>query len=198
MFRTIGAFIIFLMAISFVLAIGYIIFAAVTLAGFVFSLISYLGVRNIRPSAMVCPYCGKHHIRIHTLQSASTTDSSGYGSVYPGMISTAHAYGSSSSNTTVHYRHEAECLECGYVWNFVTEDDAYSAVSSARSRLILFTVLLVILGIFTVYLNAEKEEKKEETSSLSASAEEIRFSEAELSGSGSVLIIYSDEDIQMI
>ena len=174
MFKAFMGFLFFLAAISIVFAAAYIVVAAFIIIGFIASLITYNRTKNLKPSPMVCPHCGQRHIRLRTLQAGSTYRASGYGNAYPGVVSTANMYGRASARQIIQYRHEAECQDCGYVWNFLTADDVFAKISTARTSLVLCSIFLFALGGFTYYMSSEIKASDEASKAAEVTAEPER------------------------
>ncbi len=151
MFRLFGKFIAFIMAISVLFAFGIYALMIIAPIGFILALINYKKVQKLEPTPMICPNCGHDHIKITTLHAGNTKNQAGFGTIFAGLFSIANVGGVSTENTRIQYMHEAECQDCGYVWNFVTIDDVNKEKSTAKSRLIGFGALLGLLLAFFVY-----------------------------------------------
>lgn len=97
--------------------------------------------RNMEPSKMICPNCNSNNIKLSTRNTGSTSNGYYYGRM-------------ASWSKTIQYQRIAECKDCGYTWDYITDEDIAKKFSKANSLLVVSVILFALCLVFTVKIMA--------------------------------------------
>ena len=135
------AFITLILTIGLYMLLG---FAALIIA-FVIALLCALGyhaqknkVEQTQPSKRVCPMCGSPKVRFKYTMSGATSS---------GGATTISGVGLVSGDTKIHRRNVAYCEDCGYSFDFITQDDINAQYNKLNTNEGCAILVAVILGV---------------------------------------------------
>ena len=138
------AFITLILTIGLYMLLG---FAALIIV-FVIALLCALGyhaqknkVKQTQPSKRVCPMCGSPKVRFKHVVNGTTST---------GGVATVSSNRLASGDTKIHRRNIAYCENCGYSFDFTTQDDLnaqYNKLNSIEGCAILVAGILGVILI---------------------------------------------------
>lgn len=135
------AFITLILTIGLYMLLG---FAALIIA-FVIALLCALGyhaqknkVKQTQPSKRVCPMCGSPKVRFKYTMNGATSS---------GGATTISGVSLVSGDTKIHRRNVAYCEDCGYSFDFITQDDINAQYNKLNTNEGCSILVAVVLGV---------------------------------------------------
>ena len=135
------AFITLILTIGLYMLLG---FAALIIA-FVIALLCALGyhaqknkVKQTQPSKRVCPMCGSPKVRFKHVVNGTTST---------GGVATVSSNRLASGDTKIHRRNIAYCEDCGYSFDFTTQDDLNAQYNKLNTNEGCAILVAIILGV---------------------------------------------------
>lgn len=138
------AFITLILTIGLYMLLG---FAALIIV-FVIALLCALGyhaqknkVKQTQPSKRVCPMCGSPKVRFKHVVNGTTST---------GGMATVSSNRLASGDTKIHRRNIAYCENCGYSFDFTTQDDLNAQYNKLNTNEGCAILVAVILGVILI------------------------------------------------
>lgn len=138
------AFITLILTIGLYMLLG---FAALIIV-FVIALLCALGyhaqknkVKQTQPSKRVCPMCGSPKVRFKHVVNGTTST---------GGVATVSSNRLASGDTKIHRRNIAYCENCGYSFDFTTQDDLNTQYNKLNTNEGCAILVAVILGVILI------------------------------------------------
>ena len=138
------AFITLILTIGLYMLLG---FAALIIV-FVIALLCALGyhaqknkVKQTQPSKRVCPICGSQKVRFKHVVNGTTST---------GGATTVSGISLASGDTKIHRRNIAYCENCGYSFDFTTQDDLNAQYNKLNTNEGCAILVAVILGVILI------------------------------------------------
>lgn len=138
------AFITLILTIGLYMLLG---FAALIIV-FVIALLCALGyhaqknkVKQTPPSKRVCPMCGSPKVRFKHVVNGTTST---------GCVATVSSNRLASGDTKIHRRNIAYCENCGYSFDFTTQDDLNAQYNKLNTNEGCAILVAVILGVILI------------------------------------------------
>jgi|GEM_PF-988396 rubredoxin len=138
------AFITLILTIGLYMLLG---FAALIIV-FVIALLCALGyhaqknkVKQTQPSKRVCPMCGSPKVRFKHVVNGTTST---------GGVATVSSNRLASGDTKIHRRNIAYCENCGYSFDFTTQDDLNAQYNKLNTNEGCAILVAVILGVILI------------------------------------------------
>lgn len=138
------AFITLILTIGLYMLLG---FAALIIA-FVIALLCALGyhaqknkVKQTQPSKRVCPMCGSPKVRFKHVMNGTTST---------GGATTVSGISFASGSTKIHRRNIAYCENCGYSFDFTTQDDLHAQYNKLNTNEGCAILVAIILGVILI------------------------------------------------
>ena len=138
------AFITLILTIGLYMLLG---FAALIIV-FVIALLCALGyhaqknkVKQTQPSKRVCPMCGSPKVRFKHVVNGTTST---------GFVATVSSNRLASGDTKIHRRNIAYCENCGYSFDFTTQDDLNAQYNKLNTNEGCAILVAVILGVILI------------------------------------------------
>lgn len=138
------AFITLILTIGLYMLLG---FAALIIV-FVIALLCALGyhaqknkVKQTQPSKRVCPMCGSPKVRFKHVVNGTTST---------GGVATVSSNRLASGDTKIHRRNIAYCENCGYSFDFTTQDDLNAQYNKLNTNEGYAILVAVILGVILI------------------------------------------------
>lgn len=138
------AFITLILTIGLYMLLG---FAALIIV-FVIALLCALGyhaqknkVKQTQPSKRVCPMCGSPKVRFKHVVNGTTST---------GGVATVSSNRLASGDTKIHRRNIAYCENCGYGFDFTTQDDLNAQYNKLNTNEGCAILVAVILGVILI------------------------------------------------
>lgn len=138
------AFITLILTIGLYMLLG---FAALIIV-FVIALLCALGyhaqknkVKQTQPSKRVCPMCGSPKVRFKHVVNGTTST---------GGVATVSSNRLASGDTNIHRRNIAYCENCGYSFDFTTQDDLNAQYNKLNTNEGCAILVAVILGVILI------------------------------------------------
>ena len=138
------AFITLILTIGLYMLLG---FAALIIV-FVIALLCALGyhaqknkVKQTQPSKQVCPMCGSPKVRFKHVVNGTTST---------GGVATVSSNRLASGDTKIHRRNIAYCENCGYSFDFTTQDDLNAQYNKLNTNEGCAILVAVILGVILI------------------------------------------------
>lgn len=138
------AFITLILTIGLYMLLG---FAALIIA-FVIALLCALGyhaqknkVKQTQPSKRVCPMCGSPKVRFKHVMNGTTLT---------GGATTVSGISLASGSTKIHRRNIAYCENCGYSFDFTTQDDLNAQYNKLNTNEGCAILVAIILGVILI------------------------------------------------
>ena len=138
------AFITLILTIGLYMLLG---FAALIIA-FVIALLCALGyhaqknkVKQTQPSKRVCPMCGSPKVRFKHVVNGTTST---------GGVATVSSNRLASGDTKIHRRNIAYCEDCGYSFDFTTQDDLNAQYNKLNTNEGCAILVAIILGVILI------------------------------------------------
>lgn len=138
------AFITLILTIGLYMLLG---FAALIIA-FVIALLCALGyhaqknkVKQTQPSKRVCPMCGSPKVRFKHVVNGTTST---------GGVATVSSNRLASGDTKIHHRNIAYCEDCGYSFDFTTQDDLNAQYNKLNTNEGCAILVAIILGVILI------------------------------------------------
>lgn len=138
------AFIMLILTIGLYMLLG---FAAIVIA-FIIAVLCALGyhaqknkVKQTQPSKRVCPMCGSPKVRFKHVVNGTTST---------GGVATVSSNRLASGDTKIHRRNIAYCENCGYSFDFTTQDDLNAQYNKLNTNEGCATLVAVILGVILI------------------------------------------------
>lgn len=135
------AFITLILTIGLYMLLGFV---AIIIA-FVIALLCAFGyhaqknkVKQVHPSKRVCPICGSPKVRFKYTMNGATSS---------GGATTISGVGLVSGDTKIHRRNVAYCEDCGYSFDFITQDDINAQYNKLNTNEGCAILVAVILGV---------------------------------------------------
>lgn len=135
------AFITLILTIGLYMLLG---FAALIIV-FVIALLCALGyhaqknkVKQTQPSKRVCPMCGSPKVRFKHVVNGTTST---------GGVATVSSNRLASGDTKIHRRNIAYCEDCGYSFDFTTQDDLNAQYNKLNTNEGCAILVAIILGV---------------------------------------------------
>ena len=140
-----------IVAIYLLFSIGLIVIPFVALFFLITAYIAYKKSENLSASKMQCPNCNSKNVKISSLKIGvqTTTSASGNGGFFGGI---GFVSGNKNSNTLYSFKRQAICHDCGFNYDYLTEDDVCQMKDSLKNRLIISIVFFVVALILSVFL----------------------------------------------
>lgn len=131
--------VIFLLIFAIVAYVLGILIAAdiILLFLFISSILALQKAKNLKASKMQCPNCNSEDVRISTVTTGTTSNTSSF--KRRGNIS-----------TQIHTKRIATCQRCGFEWDYFIQDDIDDMKKTAKNRIVLFGILLILCAIVSV------------------------------------------------
>lgn len=164
----VGCLSIFLILLLFVVLV-YVGAAIIPIVGLFFLINSYIIYKkniNLTASKMQCSNCNSTNVKIISLQTGSQTQTnlSGSGSTFLGV---AYVDGSHNSNTMYTFKREAICQDCGFNFDYLTDDDVINIKKKNKRKLICSIVFFIIASAFAVFFWISTSNDNDSSSNLS-------------------------------
>ena len=138
------AFITLILTIGLYMLLG---FAALIIA-FVIALLCALGyhaqknkVKQTQPSKRVCPMCGSPKVRFKHVVNGTTST---------GGVATVSSNRLAPGDTKIHRRNIAYCEDCGYSFDFTTQDDLNAQYNKLNTNEGCAILVAIILGVILI------------------------------------------------
>lgn len=138
------AFITLILTIGLYMLLG---FAALIIV-FVIALLCALGyhaqknkVKQTQPSKRVCPMCGSPKVRFKHVVNGTTST---------GGVATVSSNRLASGGTKIHRRNIAYCEDCGYSFDFTTQDDLNAQYNKLNTNEGCAILVAIILGVILI------------------------------------------------
>lgn len=138
------AFITLILTIGLYMLLG---FAALIIV-FVIALLCALGyhaqknkVKQTQPSKRVCPMCGSPKVRFKHVVNGTTST---------GGVETVSSNRLASGDTKIHRRNIAYCEDCGYSFDFTTQDDLNAQYNKLNTNEGCAILVAIILGVILI------------------------------------------------
>lgn len=138
------AFITLILTIGLYMLLG---FAAIVIA-FIIAVLCALGyhaqknkVKQTQPSKRVCPMCGSPKVRFKHVVNGTTST---------GGVATVSSNRLASGDTKIHRRNIAYCEDCGYSFDFTTQDDLNAQYNKLNTNEGCAILVAVILGVILI------------------------------------------------
>ena len=138
------AFITLILTIGLYMLLG---FAALIIV-FVIALLCALGyhaqknkVKQTQPSKRVCSMCGSPKVRFKHVVNGTTST---------GCVATVSSNRLASGDTKIHRRNIAYCENCGYSFDFTTQDDLNAQYNKLNTNEGCAILVAVILGVILI------------------------------------------------
>ena len=138
------AFITLILTIGLYMLLG---FAAIVIA-FIIAVLCALGyhaqknkVKQTQPSKRVCPMCGSPKVRFKHVVNGTTST---------GCVATVSSNRLASGDTKIHRRNIAYCENCGYSFDFTTQDDLNAQYNKLNTNEGCAILVAVILGVILI------------------------------------------------
>lgn len=138
------AFITLILTIGLYMLLG---FAALIIV-FVIALLCALGyhtqknkVKQTQPSKRVCPMCGSPKVRFKHVVNGTTST---------GGVATVSSNRLASGDTKIHRRNIAYCEDCGYSFDFTTQDDLNAQYNKLNTNEGCAILVAIILGVILI------------------------------------------------
>lgn len=138
------AFITLILTIGLYMLLG---FAALIIV-FVIALLCALGyhaqknkVKQTQPSKRVCPMCGSPKVRFKHVVNGTTST---------GGVATVSSNRLASGDTKIHRRNIAYCEDCGYSFDFTTQDDLNAQYNKLNTNEGCAILVALILGVILI------------------------------------------------
>lgn len=138
------AFITLILTIGLYMLLG---FAALIIV-FVIALLCALGyhaqknkVKQTQPSKRVCPMCGSPKVRFKHVANGTTST---------GGVATVSSNRLASGDTKIHRRNIAYCEDCGYSFDFTTQDDLNAQYNKLNTNEGCAILVAIILGVILI------------------------------------------------
>lgn len=138
------AFITLILTIGLYMLLG---FAALIIL-FVIALLCALGyhaqknkVKQTQPSKRVCPMCGSPKVRFKHVVNGTTST---------GGVATVSSNRLASGDTKIHRRNIAYCEDCGYSFDFTTQDDLNAQYNKLNTNEGCAILVAIILGVILI------------------------------------------------
>lgn len=138
------AFITLILTIGLYMLLG---FAALIIV-FVIALLCALGyhaqknkVKQTQPSKRVCPMCGSPKVRFKHIVNGTTST---------GGVATVSSNRLASGDTKIHRRNIAYCEDCGYSFDFTTQDDLNAQYNKLNTNEGCAILVAIILGVILI------------------------------------------------
>lgn len=138
------AFITLILTVGLYMLLG---FAALIIV-FVIALLCALGyhaqknkVKQTQPSKRVCPMCGSPKVRFKHVVNGTTST---------GCVATVSSNRLASGDTKIHRRNIAYCENCGYSFDFTTQDDLNAQYNKLNTNEGCAILVAVILGVILI------------------------------------------------
>lgn len=138
------AFITLILTIGLYMLLG---FAALIIV-FVIALLCALGyhaqknkVKQTQPSKRVCPMCGSPKVRFKHVVNGTTST---------GGVATVSSNRFASGDTKIHRRNIAYCEDCGYSFDFTTQDDLNAQYNKLNTNEGCAILVAIILGVILI------------------------------------------------
>lgn len=138
------AFIMLILTIGLYMLLG---FAAIVIA-FIIAVLCALGyhaqknkVKQTQPSKRVCPMCGSPKVRFKHVVNGTTST---------GGVATVSSNRLASGDTKIHRRNIAYCENCGYSFDFTTQDDLNAQYNKLNTNEGCAILVAVILGVILI------------------------------------------------
>lgn len=138
------AFITLILTIGLYMLLG---FAALIIV-FVIALLCALGyhaqknkVKQTQPSKRVCPMCGSPKVRFKHVVNGTTST---------GCVAIVSSNRLASGDTKIHRRNIAYCENCGYSFDFTTQDDLDAQYNKLNTNEGCAILVAVILGVILI------------------------------------------------
>ena len=138
------AFITLILTIGLYMLLG---FAALIIV-FVIALLCALGyhaqknkVKQTQPSKRVCPMCGSPKVRFKHVVNGTTST---------GCVATVSSNRLASGDTKIHRRNIAYCEDCGYSFDFTTQDDLNAQYNKLNTNEGCAILVAIILGVILI------------------------------------------------
>lgn len=138
------AFITLILTIGLYMLLG---FAALIIV-FVIALLCALGyhaqknkVKQTQPSKRVCPMCGSPKVRFKHVVNGTTST---------GGVATVSSNRPASGDTKIHRRNIAYCEDCGYSFDFTTQDDLNAQYNKLNTNEGCAILVAIILGVILI------------------------------------------------
>lgn len=140
-----------IVAIYLLFSIGLIVIPFVALFFLITAYIAYKKSENLSASKMQCPNCNSKNVKISSLKIGvqTTTSASGNGGFFSGI---GFVSGNKNSNTLYSFKRQAICHDCGFNYDYLTEDDVCQMKDSLKNRLIISIFFFVVALILSVFL----------------------------------------------
>lgn len=138
------AFITLILTIGLYMLLG---FAALIIV-FVIALLCALGyhaqknkVKQTQPSKRVCPMCGSPKVRFKHVVNGTTST---------GGVATVSSNRLASGDTKIHRHNIAYCEDCGYSFDFTTQDDLNAQYNKLNTNEGCAILVAIILGVILI------------------------------------------------
>lgn len=138
------AFITLILTIGLYMLLG---FAALIIV-FVIALLCALGyhaqknkVKQTQPSKRICPMCGSPKVRFKHVVNGTTST---------GGVATVSSNRLASGDTKIHRRNIAYCEDCGYSFDFTTQDDLNAQYNKLNTNEGCAILVAIILGVILI------------------------------------------------
>jgi hypothetical protein len=158
--------------VALVLSVGIMSLPFIALFYLIKSCIICKKYRHLEPSEMECPNCHSHDVKIHSLRtgSQSQTYMKGYGTAtHFHFLSQIFGSirGKKTNNIVYTFKREAICQNCGFNYDYLTNEDVENIKQRNKSKLIqsiIFLVLAIMLNVGLVsYSNTHNKSSSNKT-----------------------------------
>ena len=152
-----------------VYAIGILIgIDIITFILFVASMGNYFNAKELRPSDMRCPNCGATDVKISSVTSGTSTNTTMF----------KHAR---DSTTKIERKRVARCQNCGFDWDYLTPGDIAQIQSNANGRMIALGIIFALCISLTFWIFSDGGSSKDGDSDTGTSySESIESNDASI------------------
>ena len=88
---------------------------------------------------MICQNCKSTHVKLSTQKSGKSTSSTFYSR-------------SAQHDTIIHYKRIAECKECGFVWDYIIQEDVDKIQAKANGAFVLYGFIFITLITVSIWI----------------------------------------------
>lgn len=170
--------ILLLLLIAMFAFVGATVLPIIALLFFIKSYIVYKKSINLSASKMQCPNCNSNNVKITSLKTGSQTQSKISGSE-SNIFGITYFDADHNSNMSYTFKREAICSDCGFNFDYLTDDDVNNIKKKDKTKLIcsivIFAITLISIIPFWVLTLSNNDDGKDIWASEYASLEDFDY-----------------------